>query len=127
VIVDSSVLLAVLFGEAEGTRAAELLQTYQGDLAMSVVNLAECQMRIRSQVAPGRIAQTLQVLSEMPIEWIAATEAQAQVAAEARMKFSGLNFGDCFAYALAKERGAPLLTFDADFLATDIEVIGVES
>jgi len=55
------------------------------------------------------------------------SEAQARIAREAYRDFgrgSGhparLNFGDCFAYALAKLAGEPLLFKGEDFLATDI-------
>jgi ribonuclease VapC len=34
---------------------------------------------------------------------------------------AGLNFGDCFPYALARERGAPLLFVGEDFARTDLE------
>jgi ribonuclease VapC len=36
---------------------------------------------------------------------------------------AGLNFGDCFAYALAKEKGQPLLFKGDDFCHTDIEAV----
>jgi len=58
------------------------------------------------------------------------TEAQAQIAREAYRDFgkgSGhqakLNFGDCFAYALAKVTGEPLLFKGDDFAKTDIKVV----
>ncbi|MGC2710288.1 MAG: type II toxin-antitoxin system VapC family toxin, partial [Candidatus Sulfotelmatobacter sp.] len=52
---------------------------------------------------------------------------QAKIAREAYRDFgkgrhrAGLNFGDCFAYALAKEKGKPLLFKGDDFCHTDIE------
>ena len=53
--------------------------------------------------------------------------ALARTAMQARIRFgkgfgaaAGLNFGDCFAYALAKAMDAPLLFIGADFSATDI-------
>jgi ribonuclease VapC len=53
--------------------------------------------------------------------------AQARIAREAYRDFgkgrrrAGLNFGDCFAYALAKEKDEPLLFKGDDFCHTDIE------
>ena len=54
-------------------------------------------------------------------------EAQARVALEARIRYgrgfghpAGLNYSDCFAYALAKTRGLPLLYVGDDFTHTDI-------
>ena len=59
----------------------------------------------------------------------AVTEAQARIAREAYRDFSkgsghaaGLNFGDCFAYALAKATGEPLLYKGDDFSRTDVAV-----
>ena len=55
------------------------------------------------------------------------TEEQAHLARQAYFDFgkgrhpAGLNFGDCFAYALAKAMGEPLLFKGADFSKTDIE------
>jgi len=49
------------------------------------------------------------------------TPVQAKLASEAYERFSALNFGDAFAYALAKERGVALLFIGKDFEATDIE------
>ncbi len=58
----------------------------------------------------------------------AVTVAQAEIARQAYRDFgkgrhrAGLNFGDCFAYALAKEKDEPLLFKGDDFRRTDIEV-----
>lgn len=63
--------------------------------------------------------------AEIQIEPV--TEAQARIAREAYRDFgkgsghpAGLNFGDCFAYALAKEAGEPLLFKGKDFIHTDL-------
>jgi ribonuclease VapC len=56
------------------------------------------------------------------------TVQQAKLAREAYRDFgkgrhrAGLNFGDCFAYALAKDKGEPLLFKGNDFGKTDVEV-----
>ncbi len=53
---------------------------------------------------------------------------QAEIARSAWRKYgkgrhpAALNFGDCFAYALAKSSGEPLLAKGTDFVATDIDV-----
>ena len=58
---------------------------------------------------------------------VAVTQEQAYLSREAFRRYgqgsghpAALNFGDCFAYALAKERGAPLLFKGDDFARTDI-------
>ena len=58
----------------------------------------------------------------MDIRFIPPDREQAELAAEARLRFP-LNFGDCFAYALARSTGLPPLTLDSDFRALDVPVI----
>jgi ribonuclease VapC len=53
---------------------------------------------------------------------VAPTRHHAELAAAARLRYP-LNLGDCFAYALAKAEGCPLLALDDDFRKTDIELI----
>jgi ribonuclease VapC len=67
-------------------------------------------------------------LADMNIEIVPVTVEQARLAVRARLKFgkgfgtrSGLNYGDCFSYALAKSLSAPLLFIGNDFSKTDIE------
>jgi ribonuclease VapC len=61
------------------------------------------------------------------IELVAVDADQAQIAREAFRRYgkgrspAGLNYGDCFSYALAKATGLPLLFKGADFARTDIE------
>jgi len=61
------------------------------------------------------------------IEVVAVDPDQAEIARLAWRRFgkgrhpAGLNYGDCFAYALAKSRRAPLLFTGADFTQTDME------
>jgi ribonuclease VapC len=66
-------------------------------------------------------------LAEASIEIVSVSVSQARLAAEAYARFgkgrghpARLNYGDCFAYALAKERGEPLLFKGSDFARTDI-------
>ena len=47
---------------------------------------------------------------------------QARLAARARLRYP-LNLGDCFAYALAKDEGCPILTADRDFRRVDVPVV----
>ncbi len=65
-------------------------------------------------------------LKEMRIEVVPFDQTGADLAREAFERFgkgrhpAGLNFGDCFSYALAKQRGEPLLCKGADFPQTDL-------
>ncbi len=69
------------------------------------------------------------LLDEYDAEVIAFTPKQAQIARRAFRKFgkgrhpANLNFGDCIAYALARDTGEPLLFKGTDFGQTDIDVV----
>jgi ribonuclease VapC len=120
VIIDSSSALAIYFNEPLGPWALD--QFNRADrLLMSTVNLTECLLRIRS-LQPGKADQLEAELLGGEIEFIPPDKTQAILAARARLQFP-LNLGDCFAYALAKTQGFPLLTLDRDFRSTDLQVI----
>jgi ribonuclease VapC len=65
------------------------------------------------------------------IDIVAVTAEQAEVARDAWRRFgrrrhrAGLNFGDCFAYALAIVSGEPLLCKGDDFAKTDVQRVGL--
>ena len=60
-------------------------------------------------------------IQESGIRLVAPTPEQAEIAAEARLRYP-LNLGDCFAYAPACHEDCPLLTLDRDFRRTDVTV-----
>ena len=68
------------------------------------------------------------LLEKAAVELVPVTPEHANAARRAWRRFgkgnhpAGLNFGDCFAYALAKTAGEPLLFKGEDFAQTDIEV-----
>ena len=74
-------------------------------------------------------ADLLLLIEKLLIEIIAFDEAQAVLAREAYLRFgkgrhpAGLNFGDCFTYALADRTGHPVLCTGDDFATTDITVV----
>ena len=88
---------------------------------MSTVNYAEVLILILDR-QPKLALQLRDQISALPIRFIAPSLQQAEIAAQARMKFP-LNLGDCFAYALAKEQGCGVLTLDRDFRNTDLLVL----
>ncbi len=74
------------------------------------------------------IAELDLILAEADIRLSPVDEAQGRLALEARIRYgrgfgspARLNFGDCFAYALAKSHGAPLLYVGDDFAQTDLK------
>ena len=93
---------------------------------MSAANFLEAGIVIEMQAGPagGRQLDALLLRAGIQIEPVSAN--QAYVARQAYLDFgkgrhpAGLNFGDCFAYALAKVMGEPLLYKGHDFPQTDI-------
>lgn len=120
-VVDTSVLLAVYFEEANGEWASEQLREHADKLFMSTVNLTETLIKLRDRERK-RYAELETSLFNTGIRFVAPTVAQAVIAAEARLKYP-LNLGDCFAYALAVTENDSLLTLDADFKSLDVTVV----
>ena len=125
-IVDSSALLAILRAEPEMLACARAIED-AARRRISAANFLETAIVIdgsRDPVASRRLDDLIRA-ADLAIEPV--TEAQARIAREAYRDFgkgSGhpaqLNFGDCFAYALAKVTGEPLLFKGSDFSHTDI-------
>lgn len=120
-VVDTSVLLALLFDEPHAAWALALLEEHAGALRMSTVNLTETLILLRD-----RQPQLYDVLEERVLtsglRFVPPTVEHARIAGEARLRFP-LNLGDCFAYALAFAEGTPVLTLDRDFAHCDIPVL----
>ncbi len=122
-VVDASVVLAVLLDEEDAEEIWEKLKA-SPELVMSPVNWWETQVRLwKLKGDEGRrlfeaFARQVQ-LEVKPVD-----EDQAEVAFGAFLKYGGrpakLNLGDCFAYALAKSRGEGLLYKGEDFGVTDV-------
>lgn len=117
-VIDTSALLAVFFNEAHGEWAKQQLES-ASTLAMSTINLAETLIHLRDR-QPTQHKMLEQRLATSSIVFIPPDAAQASIAATARLNIKALNFGDCFAYALAKTHNAALLTLDSDFKKADI-------
>jgi ribonuclease VapC len=128
VIVDTSALIAILRDESEARVFAEAIAAAACRMsAASYLEAAAVIDAARDPVASRRFDELL-ATAQIAIEPV--TEAQARIAREAYRDFgkgSGhpaqLNFGDCFAYALAKESGEPLLFKGDDFHHTDIAAV----
>ena len=129
IIVDSSALVAILFGEP---LAAALLARLAADpdRVMSVASYVETGTVLAGRRLSDRLraAEDLdRFLDEAGIGLAAIDAAQAQLALRAQIQCGrgmghggALNFGDAFSYALAKARGAPLLFIGDDFGTTDV-------
>lgn len=126
-ILDSSAIVAVLRNEPESPRFTKAMATAEG-ISTSAVSYVESAVVIESggdAIASRRFDDFFRV-SQVVIEPV--TVRQAKIAREAYRDFgkgrhkAGLNFGDCFAYALAKDLDEPLLFKGTDFRHTDVEL-----
>ena len=122
-IVDSSAMVAMLRREPEA-RAMFSALTDEGSGSISAANFLETAIVVDGNRDPVLSARLDAMLAKLKVAIEPVTEAQAKLARQAYRDFgkhSGhparLNFGDCFAYALATERGEPLLYKGDDFAA----------
>jgi len=126
-IVDASAVLAVLLKEPERRLFSDLLNEAPERAALSPVNYLEVALRVDRGDMTATSEQLDVILANMNVELNEVTPEQARLARQAYMQFgkgnhpAKLNLGDCFAYALAKARGEPLLFKGDDFRQTDIE------
>ena len=125
-ILDSSAIIAILRSEPEAPEFARAI-IYAEARRVSAVSYVEAAVVVDSgnnAVASRRFDEFFRV-SRIAVE--AVTPQQAEIARQAYRDFgkgrhlAGLNFGDCFAYALAKEMDEPLLFKGNDFRLTDVE------
>lgn len=126
VVLDTSALIAFLEEEPAAERVASVLAS-ASRLQISTATVVEAGIVIearRGELA-GRELDLL--LHRLGVEHVPVTEEHADLARSAYRRFgkgrhpSGLNFGDCFAYALAAALGAPLLFVGKDFARTDVK------
>jgi ribonuclease VapC len=119
IVLETSALVAIVLQEPEAGRCAAAIAA-DSDRKISAGTLAEAMI-----VADGRkVGDTMKVLVDrLKAEVV---PVRAEKVAEAYRQWgkgnhpAGLNFGDCFAYALAKELACPLLFVGNDFARTDI-------
>jgi ribonuclease VapC len=125
IAVDTSALIAILQNEPEGAHFLACLDVAD-QVIVSAASLLEARMVLypRNPVLLDKLSALLFTLNAR-IEPV--TASQSDIAFEAFRRYgmgtghkAGLNFGDCFAYALAIERNAPLLFKGDDFLHTDV-------
>jgi ribonuclease VapC len=126
VIIDTSALIAILRDEPDARQFAEAIEAARERRisAATHVELGAVIDSARDPVASRRVDELIEV-ARISVEPVSAM--QGRIAREAYRDFgkgsrhrAGLNFGDCFAYALAKETGEPLLFKGDDFAQTDI-------
>jgi ribonuclease VapC len=127
-IVDTSALIAVLRDEADASRFARALASRAEAKRLSAANFLEAAIVIDGSRDPIASRRLDELIAKAGIEIAAVTAEQARIARDAYRDFgkgnghpAGLNFGDCFAYALAKTTGEALLFKGGDFGRTDLK------
>ena len=126
-IIDASAVLAVLFGERTDAGRYEDAIAAAWPRRMSVVALLEAAMVVESRGGAAAGQELDMLLEKSAVELVSVTPEHANAARRAWRRFgkgnhpAALNFGDCFAYALARTAGEPLLFKGKDFAQTDIE------
>lgn len=124
-IADASALVAIVKREADAD-AFEMALREADQVAMSAANWVEAAIVSDAMDDPAGALRFDGLVSLFSIGIIPVDAAQAELARDAYRRFgkgrhaAGLNFGDCFAYALAKSTGRPLLFKGNDFSKTDV-------
>jgi ribonuclease VapC len=126
-VIDTSALIAILQDEPERKAFNEAIEAADRR-AMSVASFVEASMIVETRFGPDGVRTLDLFIAKAGIELVAVDADQAHVARTAfrvygkRRHPAGLNFGDCFAYALARTLGEPLLFKGSDFSLTDVAV-----
>ena len=127
-VIDSSAILAIFLAEPERRQFLDLIVVASTRL-ISAANLLETGivLEVKRGEAAGREFDLFVVRAGLEV--ISVDTEQVEIARSAWRKYgkgrhpAALNFGDCFAYALAKSTGEPLLAKGGDFAQTDVEVL----
>jgi ribonuclease VapC len=122
IVVDTSALMAIVLNEPEADACVAALER-DVDILVSAGTIAEA-LIVSARRNVG--AEMAGLIDGLGFEIGTVTGTSARNVADSYEKWgkglhpAGLNFGDCFAYALAKERNCPLLYIGNDFAKTDI-------
>jgi ribonuclease VapC len=123
IAIDTSALMAIVLNEPEADACAALLEA-DDRLLISAGTVTEA-LIVASRRNVGQ--EVDQLINGLGFEIVSVTPASARRIAEAYETWgkgvhpAALNFGDCFAYEVAKEHGCRLLYVGEDFARTDIE------
>ncbi len=127
-VVDTSAVMAIFNEEAEAMAFARIVRAASGDALISAGSLIETYRVMLARAGPQAADQVDRFLVHFGLQIAPVDAAQARLAREGMERFGKgrgvppavLNFGDLFAYALARAMQAPLLYKGDDFGATDV-------
>jgi ribonuclease VapC len=124
-VLDTSAMLCVLLGEPEAGEFIEAIAAGERR-AVSAATWVETVIVITARKGQQGRARFDRLLATSDVEMVPVDAGQAELAYAAWQRYgkgrheAGLNFGDCFAYALARQRSEPLLFKGEDFSKTDV-------
>ena len=127
-VIDTSAIVAILAGEPEQVSFIHAIEQAEVRL-LSAASWVEASIVIESRYGPAGLHQLDRLLAQAGFETVDVHAEQARIAREAFRRYgkrrnpAALNFGDCFAYALAVARGEPLLFKGNDFSQTDVAAV----
>ena len=125
-VLDTSAVVAVLQNETERRKFNEAIEASESR-SLSTASFVECSMILESRYGADGVRDLDLFIAKAQISLVPVDEEQANLARRAFQKFgkgrhpAGLNFGDCFSYALSRALDLPLLFKGNDFDQTDVE------
>lgn len=130
-VIDTSALLAILQDEPERRAFNEAIESADAR-SISAATFVETSIVIESRYGAEGLRDLDLLIAKAGIDLVAVDAEQADLARTAFSRFgkgrhpAGLNFGDCFSYALARSLAEPLLYKGGDFSLTDVGVPATE-
>jgi ribonuclease VapC len=128
-VIDTSAIMAILTREPTAERLVAAVEADATRL-VSAATVVEAALVLLGRYGQGGEPQLDRLLRGIGAEVVPVGEEQANLARDAALRFgrgrhpAGLNFGDCFSYALSVARDEPLLFVGDDFSQTDVKVSG---
>ncbi|WJR65521.1 type II toxin-antitoxin system VapC family toxin [Neorhizobium sp. CSC1952] len=123
IVIDTSALVAMLANEVQGPACRSVFET-EDQIFISAGTVLEALIVATRR---GFRSEMRELIADPSMSIVPVTEARAELASVAYAQWgksfhkASLNFGDCFAYATAKEFDCPLLYVGDDFARTDIK------
>lgn len=124
-VIDTSAVLAILQNEPERRAINEAVEAAD-TRAMSVATFIECSIILESRYGADGVRNLDLYIAKAQVALVPVDSEQAHFARDAFRRYgkgrhrAGLNFGDCFSYALARSLADPLLFKGTDFAQTDL-------
>ena len=125
-VIETSALVAILFDEPDAEHFEIAIESDPTRL-MSTASVLEASIVVEARLGEAGGRELDLLMHKAQIEIVAVTVEQLEMARHAFRTYgksrhpAGLNYGDCFAYALSKTSGEPLLFKGNDFSQTDVE------